>query len=118
MIREYALDKIEENKKAKKVFAGWANEETGTSRYIAMWLCRSLSLRSSGDLLILNNIFTAYELKFDFSEQAEQAERYFMKNNTNNVDLNYITLKTAKLLAKKVEKLGLDPLLDAITHKR
>ncbi len=113
MIKEYAIEKVEENKNQKPVDSEWINEKTGSDRYIAMFLCRSFNLRDKRDLLIVSKIFKAYSFNFDFKLQAEKATVFFNDYNRSG-SLDYLTVLTLRMLADKVDKVGLDPLLNAL----
>jgi hypothetical protein len=115
MIREYAVEIIDRMNGNKKIGDfGYTVESTENK---VAWIIRSFGLRHKKDVEILNKIFSAYGLDFDFSEQADRANYYFKSFRVNNPDLCHVTVKTCLVLADKVSAYGFDKMLDCIPEK-
>ena len=117
MIREFATDEIARNRDEAPEYASWADEVTGTDRYIAMRLVRGLNLREERHVVIAERVFAAYGVMADIQGAAERARDFWARTRRVSEQHDYLGVQALKRLADRVEEMGLEPLLDSIPER-
>jgi len=112
MIREWAEEVVENSKEV--VGLGPYGLPVADNRNIGMWIVGQLCLRHDREVVLANKIYAAYGLDVDFTQQAKNANEYWLRNRSNNIHLNHPTEKTLSLLAPKIADKGLGVLLNCI----
>lgn len=100
--------------------AKWCDEFIQSDRFLAICIIKAFELSDILDLDIVLQIFKAYELDHLISlilTQSELAIDYLELNDQQSLQLNHISKDTAKILADKVDELGIELLLGFIPEE-